>query len=145
MVYNSRNITNRIKYVAKSKGISIKQLLNNCELGINTISEISKGRLVSYISLAKIANYLDCSVDYLLGRTNIQRVNDFHLYRSYRTDTHIVMDELDIIKLTNQGVIWRDHNEQEVEFLYEDIGKTVFVTENENITYLYHNLLENNN
>ena len=55
------------------------------------------------------------------------------------------MEELEIIKLTNQGIICLDHNKQEVEFLYEDIGKTVFVTENENITYLYHNLLENNN
>lgn len=65
---------NRIKEVAKSKGISIKQLLNNCELSINTISEMSKGKQISYISLAKMANYLDCSIDYLLGRTDIINV-----------------------------------------------------------------------
>lgn len=65
---------NRIKEVAKSKGISIKQLLTNCELSINTISEMSKGKQISYISLAKMANYLDCSIDYLLGRTEILKV-----------------------------------------------------------------------
>ena len=65
---------NRIKNTAIYKGISIKQLLNNCDLSINTISEMSKGKQISYISLAKIAACLDCSVDYLLGRTDIPKV-----------------------------------------------------------------------
>lgn len=40
MVYNSRNITNRIKYVAKSKGISIK--FESC----HSSSTIIKGLMV---------------------------------------------------------------------------------------------------
>lgn len=50
--------------------MSIKVLLEECNLGVNTISELSKGKQISYISLAKIADKLDCSVDYLLGRTS---------------------------------------------------------------------------
>lgn len=69
-MYNSQEIANRIKKQAKSKNIVIKELLANCELGINAISHLAKGQTMAYISLAKIADYLDCSVDYLLGRTN---------------------------------------------------------------------------
>ncbi len=144
-MYNPQKIAERIKQQAKKKNISINQLLLNCGLGKNTIAKMSNGTDILTQNFQKIAENLECSVDYLLGRTNIQEVNKFHLYRSYRTDTHIVMEELEIIKLTNQGIICLDHNKQEVEFLYEDIGKTVFVTENENINYLFHNLRKNNN
>nr|WP_295764133.1 hypothetical protein [uncultured Oscillibacter sp.] len=44
-------------------------------MNINAISEFSKGKQLSCISLAKIADYLDCSVDYLLGRTDVPEVN----------------------------------------------------------------------
>ena len=144
-MYNPQKIAERIKQQAKKKNISKNQLLLNCGLGKNTIAKMSNGTDILTQNFQKIAENLECSVDYLLGRTNIQEVNKFHLYRSYRTDTHIVMEELEIIKLTNQGIICLDHNKQEVEFLYEDIGKTVFVTENENINYLFHNLRKNNN
>ena len=69
-MYNSQKIADRIKLQAKTKKITIKDLLANCELGINAISHLAKGQTMAYISLAKIADYLDCSVDYLLGRTD---------------------------------------------------------------------------
>ena len=69
-MYITQEIANKIKLQTKSKKISIKNLLSNCELNINAISEFSKGKQLSCISLAKIADYLDCSVDYLLGRTD---------------------------------------------------------------------------
>lgn len=47
----------------------------DCELGINTVSQLSSGRVISYVSLALIAEHLDCSVDYLLGRTDNPEVN----------------------------------------------------------------------
>ena len=43
-------------------------MLADLNMGINTISELSKGKQLSYLSFAKISDYLDCSVDYLLGR-----------------------------------------------------------------------------
>ena len=45
-------------------------MLADLNMGINTISELSKGKQLSYLSFAKIADYLDCSVDYLLGRAD---------------------------------------------------------------------------
>lgn len=68
-MYNTQNIANRIKATAKSKKISIKNMLTDLTLGINTISQFAKGQVISSINLARIADYLECSVDYLLGRT----------------------------------------------------------------------------
>ena len=73
-MYIPKEIAMRIKEQAKGK-ISIKTLLDNCNLGVNTISELSKGKQISYISFAKIADELNCSVDYLLGRTDIPEIN----------------------------------------------------------------------
>lgn len=69
-MYITQEIADRIKMQAKVKEITIKALLSECNMGINAISEFSKGKQLSCISLAKIADYLDCSVDYLLGRTD---------------------------------------------------------------------------
>jgi len=67
---HAQQIAIRIKQSAKEKNIPIKQLLEKCELNINTISELSKGKQISYLSFAKIADYLGVSADYLLGRTD---------------------------------------------------------------------------
>jgi transcriptional regulator with XRE-family HTH domain len=68
-MFNSQEVSNRIKKTAKSKGIALKEMLSECDLGINLISHLAKGQAVTYVNIAKIADYLDCSVDYLLGRT----------------------------------------------------------------------------
>ena len=40
------------------------------DLGSNTMSALYHGKSIAFDSLAKIADYIDCSVDYLLGRTD---------------------------------------------------------------------------
>ena len=67
---NPQQIAFQIKQSAKEKNITVKQLLENCGLNINTISELSKGKQISYVNFANIADYLAVSVDYLLGRTD---------------------------------------------------------------------------
>lgn len=74
-MYVTQDIASRIKLAAKSKKIAMKQMLSDCELNINAVSEFSKGKHLSCISLARIADYLDCSVDYLLGRTDNPEIN----------------------------------------------------------------------
>lgn len=69
-MYDEQETAFIIKQTAKAKNITIKQLLENCNLSINTVSELSKGKRMSYISFAKIADALDCSMDYLMGRTD---------------------------------------------------------------------------
>ena len=75
MVYSTQNIAENIKRLLKNKKISMKAMLSDIGLGINTVSELSKGKQLSCISLAKIADYLDVSVDYLLGRTDVAEIN----------------------------------------------------------------------
>ena len=74
MLYISNNVAERIKILAKSKGISVKKLLEDVGLGFNTMSNM-KTSMPKADNLAKIADYLDCSVDYLLGRTDIPEIN----------------------------------------------------------------------
>lgn len=69
-MYITQNIANRIKLRLKEKHVSSKTMLSDLDMGINSISEFAKGKQMSCISLARIADYLDCSVDYLLGRTD---------------------------------------------------------------------------
>ncbi len=69
-MYNSQEIANRIKSIAKSNNASLKTMLSECDLGINAISQMAKGNDMLSKNLARIADYLNCSVDYLLGRTD---------------------------------------------------------------------------
>lgn len=69
-MYISQEVAERIKSTLKSRNKSTKSMLADLNMGINTISELSKGKQLSYLSFAKIADYLDCSVDYLLGRAD---------------------------------------------------------------------------
>ena len=68
-LYISNNVAERIKHLAKNRGISVKSLLDGVGLGFNTMSNM-KSSMPKADNLAKIADYLDCSVDYLLGRTS---------------------------------------------------------------------------
>ena len=68
-MYTSSNIAARIKAVAKSKNVSIKKLLEDVGLGYNTMTNM-KTSTPKADNIAKIADYLGVSVDYLLGRTD---------------------------------------------------------------------------
>lgn len=69
-MYSHHEIADRIRQRAKYQNMTIKALLSDCNLSINTISQLDKnGKTPSCISLAKIADALGCSMDYLMGRT----------------------------------------------------------------------------
>lgn len=73
-IYNSYDVAQRIKAVAKIRNISVRQLLSDVGLGFNTMSNM-KTSMPKADNLAKIADYLDVSVDYLLGRTDNPEIN----------------------------------------------------------------------
>lgn len=57
--------------LCKKRNISITSLIENCNLSKGFIYEMEKrNKTPSVDKIEAIANYLDCSVDYLLGRTN---------------------------------------------------------------------------
>ena len=75
ILYNSPDVANRIKSYAKSKNIALKDMLTALSMCSNTFSHMLHGKSIAFDSLARIADYLDCSVDYLLGRTDKPEVN----------------------------------------------------------------------
>lgn len=69
-MYNMQQIAQAVKKEAKRKKIPFNVLLPSCNLNINAISDFAKGQEMSLISFARIALELDCSIDFLLGRTD---------------------------------------------------------------------------
>ncbi len=52
-------------------------MLTELSLGVNAVRQISDTRGMTSVNIIKIADYLNCSVDYLLGRTeNSESVAD---------------------------------------------------------------------
>ena len=72
-MYNSQELVNKIKARAKERGILVKDMLIECGLNINTLNQMTDKKGISSFALARIADLLDCSVDYLLGRTNVKK------------------------------------------------------------------------
>ncbi|MDD6824570.1 MAG: helix-turn-helix transcriptional regulator [Oscillospiraceae bacterium] len=68
-MYLPQDLGSTIKEIMQSKNIKAKDMLEACELSINTLSNLNHNKAIGFDSLAKIADYLDVSVDYLLGRT----------------------------------------------------------------------------
>lgn len=68
-MYSSQEVAERIRTLTRKRNISVKQLLEEVQLGTNTMSNM-KTSMPKADNLAKIADYLDCSTDYLLGRTD---------------------------------------------------------------------------
>ena len=96
-MYEIVETVRKIKEEAKKKGIKISDMLISCDLNINTLSSMSnRGSWIQSNSLAKIADYLNCSVDYLLGRTDNPNVNG------------------NIINTGNTGVVTGDYNNSSI-------------------------------
>lgn len=75
-MYNSQETIFRIKQRAKEQGIAILDLQTKCDLGRNAISQAAKSQDgMKARNLFAIAEVLDCSVDYLLGRTDSPTVS----------------------------------------------------------------------
>lgn len=74
-MYIAQTTKSRIKELCKNKNINAKQMLLDCSLGANAIQQINDIKGMASFSLARIADYLDCSVDYLLGRTDNPEIN----------------------------------------------------------------------
>lgn len=68
-MYSAQTTKDRIKSLCKEQKRNIEDLISECELGTNAIRQISDTKGMASVSLGKIADVLNCSVDYLLGRT----------------------------------------------------------------------------
>lgn len=82
-MYNSQITSERIKQLAKDKNISLLLLNKQCGLSKDTIKTAGKSENgMKAKNLYMIADYLDVSVDYLLGRTddpNLKNSNNINI------------------------------------------------------------------
>lgn len=68
---SNSQIATRIKQICKEKNITISQLLEKCEIRKSLIYDLEKRDYTPSIAIINaIADYLNVSVDYLLGRTD---------------------------------------------------------------------------
>ncbi len=67
---NAQILKGRIKSQCENQGKSITAMLSELSLGVNAINQINEKKGMGSFVLANIADYLGCSVDYLLGRTD---------------------------------------------------------------------------
>lgn len=91
--YDSAEIALRIKAVAKSRGTTIKQMLEEIGLAKGTLDNF-KTSMPKADNLAKIADYLDVSLDYLMDRQKIIAPIEIN-----RDDLAEVLRELDVDEL----------------------------------------------
>lgn len=74
--YESIFVANRIKDLLKSKKISASKMLVDCNMNKNALYTMQSGGYLPRLeAVAQIADYLNCSVDYLLGRTDNPEIN----------------------------------------------------------------------
>lgn len=68
---SNAQVATRIKEICKVKGSSISKMLEVCSIRKSFIYDLEKRNASPSIEIiGQIADYLDCSVDYLLGRTD---------------------------------------------------------------------------
>ena len=74
-MHNAQVVKSRIKSRCIFLGIDLKKLLSDCGLGINAINQITDNKGIGSAALCRMADYLCCSTDFLLGRTDNPEVN----------------------------------------------------------------------
>lgn len=87
-MYKSDKVAEQIKKVAKIRKIQLKDMLLELKLNKNTMSNMYNGSMIKADSLARIADFLNCSVDYLLERTNTMDMNSENLQEPKLTVVH---------------------------------------------------------
>ena len=77
-LYDSIALAENIKIQAKARNVQLKDMFAELDLSKGTLSNLRLGKKISADSLARIADYLDCSMDFLMGRTvapTVKRMN----------------------------------------------------------------------
>lgn len=67
---NSQTVRKRIATLLVDKPFNQKQMLKDCGASENLLNQMSDNKGIGCFVLARIADYLECSVDYILGRSD---------------------------------------------------------------------------
>ncbi|MCI9545354.1 MAG: helix-turn-helix transcriptional regulator [Lachnospiraceae bacterium] len=72
---NTLQVSEIIKRTCKLKKLTIKEMLESCNINRNFMYDLKNNKVPAADKFETIADYLDCSVDYLLGRTDNPEIN----------------------------------------------------------------------
>lgn len=100
-MYNLQIIESRIMEIAAKKGLSKNKLLINSEMGKSFFDNMKKGRIPSVERLHIIADYLNVSIDYLVGRTDKPNLDEAPATASAPTtqEPKLNEDELELLEM----------------------------------------------
>lgn len=76
-MYEPADIAARITEYIKGQGLVVNVVLTECGLNKDAITNMKKGSQIGVNKIAIIADYLRVSVDFLLGRTEVECVQVF--------------------------------------------------------------------
>ena len=68
-LYDSITLAENIKLQAKARNVQLKDMFAELGMSKGTLSNLRTGRMMAADSLARISDYLDCSMDFLMGCT----------------------------------------------------------------------------
>jgi len=74
-MYNAQILISRLEKRISIRGTSATKALDESGAGKDMIANLKKGQTPTVSKVQAIADYLGCSVDYLLGRTDNPEVN----------------------------------------------------------------------
>lgn len=75
-MHNPQEISSIIKSSVQCKNLTVKKLLEDCQINKGFIYDLEhKETYPSCDKISRIADYLDCSIDYLMGRTDNPDIN----------------------------------------------------------------------
>ena len=69
-MYNAQDLADKIKKMSREKRIIQGEMLKKIGCNTSILNQISEEKGIASFTLAKIADELDCSTDYLLDRTD---------------------------------------------------------------------------
>ena len=69
-MYDAQLTIDRIQKLIKSQNLVQKDVLTTCGIGINTLKNMKSNKGMGCFTLATLADFLNTSTDYLLGRAD---------------------------------------------------------------------------
>lgn len=74
-MYDLNKLLERIYKLCELKSLSVNQMLKSASLAPSVVDNIKRGRIPSIDKIHTIATFFDCSIDYIVGRTDTPEIN----------------------------------------------------------------------
>ena len=117
---NNAQLAETIKELCKNRGTSVSKMLSTCGIRKSLIYDLEKRDWTPSIAIAEqIADYLDCSVDYLLGRTDNPNISGNYI----NGDNSVQAIRTGNGNMTIRQSAEKDHKCSEIEAILEKLSR----------------------